>query len=66
MQALVNDADILASMIPSLGESLARAMKYEALITDLDSARLYENFRLGIKVLTKEGLQLVERLPGKL
>ena len=66
LQALVNDADILASMIPSLGESLARAMKYEALITDLDSAGLYENFRLGVEVLTKEGLQLVERLPGKL
>ena len=43
-KVLLNDADILVSLVPALGLNLARSLKYEALMTDHKSSNLYETF----------------------
>jgi len=45
LEMLVNDADVMASFIPELGASLARAMKFESLNIGISSTNLYASFR---------------------
>ena len=49
---VLNDADVLVSLIPAMGLNMARALKYEALMTDRSSYDLYEAFASTVIVAT--------------
>ena len=61
-KVLMNDADVLASLIPGLGENLARAMKFESLRVDLHSNEMYDRFKQSLVILSNEAKVLVSGL----
>ena len=58
---VLNDADILVSLIPAMGLNMARALKYEGLMTDTKSVDLYKRFASGVSVATEQAKALVSQ-----
>lgn len=58
---VLNDADILVSLIPAMGVNMARALKYEGLMTDIKSVDLYKNFARSAFVATARAKALVSQ-----
>jgi len=56
---VLNDADILVSLIPAMGLNMARALKYEGLMIDTTSVDLYQQFASGVSVATERARALV-------
>ena len=58
-ELIINDADILASLLNSLGPSLAKAMKFESLDTRHNSADLYDRFVSGVQLKSSFAAALI-------
>ena len=58
-KVLLNDADILVSLVPPLGLNLARSLKYEALMIDQKSSNLYETFAARALIASKSAKALI-------
>lgn len=62
LEMLVNDADVMASFIPELGTSLARAMKFESLNISTSSTNLYSSFRGNYELKAQVSRRLLNNL----